>query len=259
MEEPSNESPEVLDGWRRDALTATVFLTRLPIRFDAQLADLARAYRAFPLVGLVVGVLSGIVVTAAQALGLPAWPAAFVGLGACALLTGALHEDGLADTADGLGGGRTVEDRLAIMRDSRIGSYGVLALIVVVGAKASALATLANMDAVLGAWTAAAAGSRAAMTAVAWTLDPARADGLGHGAGKPGQAVTLTALALGAALVLLFLSPIAGIAALAVAALVVLAMIEWARRRIGGYTGDVLGATQQVVELAILLAVVAAS
>jgi len=240
-----------------DIAAAAVLLTRLPVRLsEAAAARGARAAWAYPLVGAGLGALAGAVFAAALALGLPPGPAAALALAAAAALTGALHEDGLADSADGLWGGWTRERRLEIMRDSRIGAYGVLALVFSLLLRWSALAALAAPLPAIAALVAAGGTSRAAMVWVWAALPPARADGLAAGAGQPGPA---TALLAGVAVLpaLVLLPPVAALAALAAAGLAATALARAARARIGGQTGDVLGAVQQTAETATLLALAA--
>ena len=234
----------------RDVATALIWLTRLPLRAVVPV-PLARAVWAFPVVGLVVGLCGAAVLWAAQAVALPPLTAAFLALAAMAMVTGALHEDGLADYADGCGGTSRAR-ALEIMRDARIGSYGVLALLLVVAIKASALSGL-GIAALIGA----AAVSRAGMAAGLRWLPPARADGLGRQAGRPDAGRVWLALGLGAALLLpCGLGPaLAGIAACGVAQLMI---ARHALRRLGGQTGDVLGAMQQLGEAATILALSAA-
>ena len=184
---------------------------------------------------------------------LPPLAAALVAVLAGVLLTGALHEDGLADTADGLGarGGR--DKRLEVMRDSRSGAYGVLALVFSIGLRGAALAAAPSALAGLGALVAAAAWSRALIPAAMQIMPPARADGLGAGAGQPDATIAATAAMLGIALALAGLglaAPLAVLAALAAA----WGVVVLARRQLGGFTGDVLGAIQQCAEAAMLLA-----
>ena len=250
-----------LSGWWRDTRVAAAFLTRLPITLKedetAAEGSLAAAARAFPIAGLAVGLAAGGGLLLASWLGLHPLACALVGLAVAALVTGALHEDGLADTADGFGGGRTVSEKLQIMRDSRTGAYGVLALIFSVGLRATALAGLFSPATAAAVLAAAGAASRGVLPAVMYGLDAAREDGLAAGAGRPGKADAVIAAVLGGLLALLFLDFAAGIVALpAVAAAA--AVVAWlARRQVGGHTGDVLGAVQQVSELALIVAVAA--
>ena len=121
---------------------AASFLTRLPLRFPSPSAEpdlLPRTMTWFPLVGAGIGLITGLVYLSASGLGATPALAGWLAVVATVVLTGGLHEDGLADFADGLGGGNTREEKLAIMRDSRIGSYGVLAMVLVIGLRVSAL------------------------------------------------------------------------------------------------------------------------
>lgn len=225
---------------------AMMMLTRLPVgRITGTVPSLAAAAWAFPLVGIVVAALAWATLSGALMLGASAPLATLAALVAMVVVTGVLHEDGLADFADGIGGGRDRAQCLEIMRDSRIGSYGVAALIFMFALKSVALFELAT----LGAWPAllmVGVGSRTAMLALLIWLPPARADGLGQSAsGVPSSALLPGVLSLGlcciplgwaSGVILMFMA----LAAAAVAAL--------AYRRIKGQTGDVLGASQSVSE-----------
>ena len=235
-------------GTRLDeARLALMLLTRLPAgRLAGTAPALGRAAKAFPLVGLITGPIGWAVYAGASAAGLPTGVAAGLTLFALALATGALHLDGLADCADGLFGGRDRARRLEIMRDSRIGSYGVAALILCLGLQGTAIAAAAPA---LPAFLLAGVGSRIAMTAVLIALPPARDDGLGRSAARAGWG----ALAPGGAVLLVVAAmsgPIA-LPALALAALATFWVARLARARIGGQTGDVLGASQALAETAI--------
>ncbi len=248
-----------LADWWTDFRVGLIFLTRVPLRHDGAIAgdELSRSTRLYPLVGLAIGAAGGAVFWLAAAIGLPPLLAGLIAVAATMLLTGALHEDGLADTADGLGGGADRAHRLEIMGDSRSGSYGVAALILSIGLRAAALAALAAPATVAGALIAAHAVSRACLPAAMSTLPLAREDGLAADAGQPRGGWAWTALALGALIALPVLGPGIGAAALLAGALAA-ALVAWlARTRIGGYTGDVLGAMQQAAETAVLLTVVA--
>ena len=231
------------------------FFTRLPVdpraRDDGKLADAAWA---FPLVGAGIGAAAALIFLLAQLLGLAAWPAGLLAVLASIAITGALHEDGLADTADGLFGGHDRDARLAIMRDSRHGSFGVLAIVMSVLMRAAALA--ASGDVIRGglALIAAHAASRAALPAVMRALPPARADGLGATVGAPGTAGVAGAAAIGALVILAVLGPVSGAISLCLAWLAIFAVARFARRQVSGYTGDVLGANEQVGEIVMLLA-----
>ena len=249
------------DTWREDFLAALTFLTRLPVPAGSAempfASSLARASWAFPLVGIVVGASGGITYIVAQGIGLPALAAALIAVGTTALITGGLHEDGFADTADGFGGGASRDAKLEIMRDSRTGAYGVLALIFSVGLRVVALAQIAAGWRVFGALIAAHALARGVMPIAMRALDPARADGLGASAGRPAQDIVFWSGGIAIVAALLCAGVRAGLIAtiLAVAALAIMSWI--ARRQIGGYTGDVLGAIEQASEIVVLLSMAA--
>lgn len=242
-------------AWREEILVAAGFLTRLPVHPAQPPTDgaLARAGWAFPLIGIAIGLIGWFPYRVAEALGLPAMAAALLAVSATVLLTGGLHEDGLADTADGLGGGATREAKLAIMHDSRSGAFGVLALIFSVGLRAVALAAVADGGA-LGALVAAHALARGALPMALWMLDPARSDGLGAEAGRPTRAVALGAAGIGVAVSLVALGGGLGFIAVLFAAAGMISIALVARRALGGYTGDVLGAIEQGGETIMLLA-----
>ena len=242
--------------WRDDARLAFAFLTRLPFRSGArpEPGALARAAWAFPLAGILVGVIGGIAFEIGDRLGLPINAMALIAVGVTVLVTGGLHEDGLADTVDGLGGGADREQALAIMRDSRTGAFGVLALVLSVGLRVAALAALPDTRVAVSALVAAHAVSRGLLPTLMLWFDPARNDGLAAEAGRP-TPPGATAAALVALLVAVIALGIGrGILAMLLAGVAMLALAALANRRIGGYTGDVLGAAQQVGEIAMLLA-----
>lgn len=256
---------------------ATAFLTRLPVetnaapRGDQDEPDaafpeeevarptLAASIWLFPLVGFGIGGVGAIVLGLLAWSGVPGPVAATLGVGAMIWLTGALHEDGLADIADGLGGGKDKADKLRIMRDSRIGTYGVVAVAVVLIAKIAALAALAewNTGAAAGAMIAGATWSRALFAPTMRWLDNAREDGLGADAGTPAEGTSWLGMLLAAALSLLVLLTPAGFGVILILAAGGLAafLVGWiALKQIGGYTGDTLGAAQQAAEVAVLVA-----
>jgi adenosylcobinamide-GDP ribazoletransferase len=187
-------------------------------------------------------------------LGLPSLAGGLLALAAAAVITGALHEDGLADCGDALAAPGDRARRLEIMRDSRIGAHGGLALIVTVGLRASALAALGMADMWWAAGLALAA-ARAAPVPLMRLLPLARADGLAVYAGQPGWG--RTALATGLAVLLMAGAGLGGIAAFLVAGMTVGLWAMLAKRRFGGYTGDVLGMAEQLAEIALLLTLAA--
>lgn len=243
-------------GWAADLLAAARLLTRLPLpRPAAPAADApaGHASRCYPLVGAGIGLLAALGFAAATWLALPPFAAALAALTVSLLVTGALHEDGLADVADGFGGAHGRDRKLAIMRDSRIGSYGVLALIVILAARGGSLAVIAEPGPAAAALVAAHALSRGGLAPIMWALPHARSDGLGAATGRPGGAEALAAFALGAAIALLLLDLAVAVVAILAAAVVQTGLALQARRQIGGATGDVLGAAQQLGEAAVLL------
>ena len=182
----------------------------------------------------------------AYRLGLPAWSAAALAVAATLAATGCLHEDGLADTADGFGGGKTREQKLDIMRDSRTGTYGVCALALSILLRASALASLDDPGLVAAALIAAHCAARAAMPVLMFFVAPARSDGLSPTSAQPQGARAAIAAALGLVALLAGLGIAHAVAAVIVLAIVIALMARLSIKQIGGQTGDVLGAVEQV-------------
>lgn len=242
--------------WRPPAAAIT-FLTRVPlgrvVQVDAQ--DVAGGAWLFPLVGGVVGGAAGLLadVTADR---VPSLAAGGLAVAAAALLTGAMHLDALADTADALGG-TTRERSLEIMRDHAIGAFGATALIVVCVLDAAVLGALAESDDAALVGLAAGAAGRAAMLPPALVLRYARAgEGQGRVLAGMGAGGVLAGLVLAALIVVPAGWP--GLWGAAAAALVAALLAAYARRRFGGVTGDVLGALAKLSETAALLAAAAA-
>lgn len=253
-----------------DGAACLRFYSRLPVpalpgEGDPHAApDFTRVPRMLPLAGLVLALPGGLVLLAAWGLGLGPFLAATLAVATGVLITGALHEDGLADVTDGFGGGTTRERRLEIMRDSRIGAYGGVALVLALALRIGALATLLDRTGGSGAALAlvlAAALSRTAALAPMVLLVPARRDGAAASVGRPGRPAVAIAGALALTLALLgglLGLPVGGVLLmLLLSGLGALAVTALARRRIGGQTGDVIGACQQVAEIAALLGLVA--
>lgn len=244
----------------RDALR---FLTVLPVApsLDAMAPDwLARALKYFPAVGLLIGLLSALTLLVAGYF----WNdflAALLAVAMSMALTGALHEDGLADTADAFGGGRTVEQRLAIMKDSRIGTYGTLALGLGVALRVAAIAEVPTWAAVTGliaAHALARATPAIVMRRLSYSGDTAAMKvSYSETRLRDGEWILLWTVCAAALIPLLFVSIKAAVVGVICAALLTWAMIAWSRRMIGGYTGDVLGAVEQVFEIGFLLGVAA--
>lgn len=246
---------ELLKDIVADLRMAASFVTILPVASSKPAGDgaVARATWALPIAGLLVGLAGAFVYKVAIRFGLTPNLAALLTLATTTLITGALHEDGLADTADGLGGGRTRERKLEIMRDSRIGSYGVCALILSFGLRWSALAAVASPWAAMLALCAAHTAARAGVPAFMSLVPPARPDGLSASAGvPPGRSVAI-AFALGTLALALALGPGKALVGLILLSLAGLMLARLAIRQIGGQTGDILGAFEQISEILILL------
>jgi adenosylcobinamide-GDP ribazoletransferase len=240
-----------------DLCNALTLLTRLPVaRFARPGAgsDPGRCVWAFPFVGLLVNALGAVVYWLTHVLGVPPLAGAVWALAATMLATGALHDDGLADTADGFGGGATPERKLEIMRDSRIGCYGALALLLSVIARAAAIAALDDPWRVLAAMIVAGMLGRGGLLLILAMFRPARSDGMAASLGSvPCFSV---GLGLGTAVIapVLTLSPAVAAAAVTFAVGVSLGLAKLAQSQIGGYTGDVLGAAEVITECAVLTA-----
>lgn len=236
-----------------DIPLALVLLTRLPLPRLPQraFARQATAVWAFPVAGLVVALFACIVGLALSALSLPAALTAGLVLTTQILLTGAMHEDGLADCADGFWGGYDTARRLEIMKDSQIGTYGVLALVLALGLRWQAITLLITFDA-LWCLLPLAVLSRATMPVLMLWLPNARKSGLSQTVGRPESMAVGIGLALAGILSWLFLGGLTPYVMLAMA-LVAIAWAMLAMGKIGGQTGDVLGGCQQVCEIAGLL------
>ena len=248
----------------QDILFGVSFLTRIPCHtlLDGERIDLARAIWTFPVVGAAIGLLCGGLYFAASSIGLAPWLAACLAMTGALLLTGALHEDGFADVADGFGGGATLERKLAIMRDSQVGTYGAAALVLSLTIRIGAIAALAEPLVVVFAWLTAGAVSRGVLIVAQRVLPPARSDGIAGTTGGIGMASATGGIVLSVTLPLAMSVaaftdwPLAlgqaAVALLVAAALgAVMALVAW--RQIRGHTGDVLGAIQQVAEIGVWL------
>ncbi len=242
------------------------FCTRLPIPalgFENAPHEMPIGARMLPVAGAAIGVIAAIALFVAAKLGLPPPLAALIGIACLALVTGGLHEDGLADVADATAGA-TPEERLAIMKDSRIGAFGALALVFGSLARVLGIAIIATHSLCLAAWVliAIAAVSRTLMLFVLYLLPPARAEG----AGAAAAALSEPTLAVAGLIGFLFgLTPLlAGaslgrvILALVLSAAAVYGVIALARQLFKGQTGDVAGAAQQAAEIAAYLVYAAA-
>jgi adenosylcobinamide-GDP ribazoletransferase len=243
--------------WRRlatDLEVCVMFCTRLPLTPSMPVAsgDMARASWAMPVAGALVGALCALAYWMAVRLGLPPLVAAALAVAAGMAATGCLHEDGLADTADGLGGDSRAR-KLEIMRDSRLGTYGACALAMSILLRWSALASIADAGAVGLALVAAHAAARAPLPAFMAYVPSARSDGLAAAAGAPPPQAVAAAGLLGVLALGLCLGPMAAVVALVLLATAGALMARVSVKAIGGHTGDVLGALEQVNEILILL------
>ncbi|NEU13444.1 adenosylcobinamide-GDP ribazoletransferase [Methylobacterium sp. BTF04] len=273
MERDGRRDPEPAfpgAGLAYDLAACLRFYSRLPVPAlpgegdPHAVPDFRAVPRMLPLAGLILAVPGALVLLVAWGLGLGPFLAATLAIAIGVAITGALHEDGLADVADGFGGGTTPERRLEIMRDSRIGAYGGVALVLSLALRIGAFATLLDRtgaDAAL-ALILAAILSRTAALAPMVLLAPARPGGAGAAVGRPERPALLVATGLAVLLALVCVAaglPFGGAALmLGMATAAALAMTALARASIGGQTGDVIGACQQVAEIAALLGLVAA-
>jgi len=232
-----------------EARLAMLLLSRIPAgRIGDPIPAIGASAWAWPLVGAVIAAPAALVYLLFHMIGLGAQAAALGMVAAMALLSGAMHEDGLADMADGFGGGRDKLRKLEIMRDSRIGSYGVLALIFAVAFQMSLIAELADPSRVIPVAIGIAMASRSFLPLWLWVLPPARPDGLGQSAAQVSPTAVVMALLFG----LLGLLSLGLMTALWVGGAMLLCttlVAMLAKSQIGGQTGDVIGAMQKIAEL----------
>lgn len=243
---------------RNQLKSAFVTLTRLPfIKIDDDDFDLKGSLWAFPIVGLSLAILVSLVVSVLCLMNIPPLFAAIVAGLTLTLLTGALHEDGLADCADALGAS-TSERRLEIMRDSHIGVYGTLALIFSVCMRSAAIYLLWQADASFVALMVSLMASRAAMVILPFLCTPARQDGLASAF----ENINIKQLLISQSILLIVGVILCGtdiILIMLFSFVAVFLVAQMAKHKIGGFTGDVLGATEQIVQLicfAIFLALI---
>jgi|TARA_B110000114_G_scaffold32150_3_gene33268 adenosylcobinamide-GDP ribazoletransferase len=239
-----------------DIVVAATMLTRLPLpqapdeAFERQEENVW----AFPLIGVIVGIIACIVGAIAFGLGLNAPITAGLMLATTMIMTGAMHEDGLADCADGFWGGFDPDRRLEIMKDSQIGTYGVLALVIFSGLRWLALSAVISLG--FAGVMAAAVLSRGVLPAIMAMVIHARDTGLSHSVGRPTQQAAATSFAAACVLALILIGSSA-ISAAIITALIAFAVAKLAKVKVGGQTGDVLGATQVLCETAILIFLIA--
>jgi adenosylcobinamide-GDP ribazoletransferase len=240
---------------RSDLTVAFMLLTRLPVQAFSRASDvpdMARCVWAFPVVGLAVGLAGGVAYWLASCAGLSPLLASAWSLAAMLAITGGFHEDGLADTADGFGGGATPAAKLAIMRDSRIGSYGALALVFSSLIRVAAIGGIGRPGAVIIGLALAGMVGRSAMVLPLLLLAPARPDGMAAAVGRPRLASAVFASAVAGVSPFCFLHAGAALIVVVLAAGTTFAVGRLAAAQINGYTGDVLGATVVAVECAVL-------
>jgi adenosylcobinamide-GDP ribazoletransferase len=247
-----------------DLIACLRFFSRLPLpSFPSEQSpharpDLSRLARMAPIAGAIIAAIGALALALAHGLGLPPLICATLAVAALVIVAGALHEDGLADVADGFGGGATRERKLEIMRDSRIGAYGAAALALSLILRIAALAALLErgLGEAAAALVLAGAVSRAFALLPLALLAPARPEGLGAGAGRlemgAARAAGIVALIVAALLGFSALGVGRAILGLVLALLAALTITAIARRQIGGQTGDVAGAAQQLAEIACL-------
>jgi adenosylcobinamide-GDP ribazoletransferase len=258
-----------VSGWQAvtvDLAHCVRFYSRLPVpalpweQNAHALPSFPRLVRVIPLAGLLIGLVPAAVLGCALLLDLGPWLAAILSVGAMVLATGALHEDGLADLADSFGGS-TREKRLEIMRDSRIGSFGASALFLALALRIGALATLASRidgGAVTAVVLLVASLSRTAGLMPLVFLSPARRDGMSQAVGQPARETFWLAAGIAGGIAVV-LGALAGLPPIGVALTLVLsglsgvALTGFASRHLGGQTGDIAGAAQQVAEIAALI------
>lgn len=245
-----------------DLARAVAFLSRIPAparHFAGHDGRLSRTVRVFPAAGIIIALPAALLALLLTFIAAPPLVSAVLVVGLQVFLTGALHEDGLADTADGLGAGHERSRALDIMKDSRSGVYGVVALVLSLILRVAAIASLiAIMPPVAFALCllGVSALSRAAMVWHWRRLPPARPDGVAVAAGGPDPAAARTALLsgsiIGLALFWIATGPFGALLTLAVTFLTGWLFTSRTRSRLGGHTGDTIGATQQLTEIAAL-------
>ena len=236
-----------------DLIINLAFYTRLPLACGLiEGSELARASWAAPLAGAIVGLLGAVAYGLARAGQLPPWPAAAIAIAVTLAVTGCLHEDGLADVADALGG-TSRERKLEIMRDSRIGTYGASALIASIALRISALASLTTPASAAIALIVAHMAGRAAIPGFMMLIPPARAEGLSAGAGPAPGASAAVAAAVGIVALMAGLPLRSALLALVAVTAALFVMARLSIKHFGGQTGDVLGAVEQCVEIVVLL------
>lgn len=247
----------------QDTGRAVAFLSRLRVPdqfFAGDSVPIARSSRAFALAGAVIALPAALLLVVLLEFGLNPLFSAALALSCHLLVTGALHEDGLADCADGFGGGSSQEKTLEIMKDSTIGAYGGIALVMSLLLRVAGMAAIASEAAPFAVglcFVAVASVSRAAMVWHWNTLAAAKSDGVAASAGRPDDNVTRFAIVSGAlvgfVLTLPAVGPGGGVLLLVLITVSCFAFTRFTDGRVGGHTGDTIGASQQICEVAGLL------
>ncbi len=252
-----------MNGLLTETGRAVAFLSRLPVPdrvFDGHSVSIAQSAGAYGIAGIVIALPASVLLLLLLWAGVAPLFASAVSLSVLLLVSGALHEDGLADCADGFGGGSNRERILQIMKDSAIGTYGGIAIVMSLLLRVSGIAMIAGDSTPLAAALAIAGVAAVSRSAMVWhwhVLPAARLDGVAHSAGQPDEGAVRFAMISGAVVTVLLTVPAAGLVgallALLLTAAACFAFTRFTDARISGHTGDTIGATQQVCEVAALL------
>lgn len=252
-------SPATDGGVIADLVMALRFFSRLPTGARPHVVpNLDRIARVLPFASILIGIGPAILLLIAIAGGIPFLFAAIAAAACSAIVTGAMSEDAAADSADGLFGGGTAERRLEILKDSRHGTYGVLAIVFVVGLKVAALSSLAAHGGLVAAsvWLAATLLARSGGLYIAMALPPARISGASAAAGRLSRNAfgfgLVLALVIAAVLAVPFVEPLGLLLGVSIAAVIALGWTRLCDRLVGGQTGDLIGALQALLEIALL-------
>jgi len=239
-------------SWIHSIQRGLGFFTRLPSgHYDP--AALGESAAVFPVIGLIIGALASLFIAFATFIHLPPTIGILLGISAAIIITGGLHEDGLADTADALGARGDREKRILILKDSRIGAFGAIALILALLIKLETLSGLPSSWHTMTYFICAHILGRGILPTVMRSAPLMSNEGMAAAAGQPSVTAARTALIISFILVLLLMGPVKSIVAFGAAILTGLLLIRIAYRIFGGYNGDVLGAIEQCVELAVLI------
>jgi len=247
------------EGLGRDVIMGLRFYSRLPTGGSPhQTPNFARIALALPFTSLLIGIVPSLLLLAGSALGLPDLYVAFLAIGSAVLVSGAMTEDALGDSADGLAGGQTPQKRLEIFKDSRLGTYGVTAIIIFMGLRVATLSALLAHGALpaITVWLAAIIVARSSALWLTLALPTARADGASASSGPVSKTSFLIGAGFAALLALILAAPFTGIFGL-VLCFAVIAATAWAWSRmclnlVGGQTGDLIGGLQAALEIVAL-------